>query len=308
MITAKSLTKQYGSRKAISDVSFNINKGEIVGFLGPNGAGKTTTMKILTGYMAPNQGEAFLNGVNVFKEPFKAKKKLGYLPEIPPVYMDMTVEDYLKYVARLKLCPKKNISKLVEEAIKKTNLQDVRKRLIQNLSKGFKQRTGLAQALVSDPEILILDEPTVGLDPKQVIEIRETLKQLKGQHTIILSTHILSEVQISCDRVIIINEGKIVTEDSLEGLSRKMRAKRQILLTVKKPSEDLTAKIQSLKGVLSVQKNGSGFELDVEPDENINEEVAKTVISGSYGLIELRERAFNLEDVFIRLTNKEVKK
>ena len=307
MIQASSLTKQYGSRKAISDVSFTVNKGEIVGFLGPNGAGKTTTMKILTGYMAPNQGEVHLDGIDVFKEPFIAKQKLGYLPEIPPVYFDMNVEDYLKYVACLKLCPKQKIPKLVEKAIKKANLQDVRKRLIQNLSKGFKQRTGLAQALVSDPEILILDEPTVGLDPKQVIEIRETLKQLKGQHTIILSTHILSEVQISCDRVIIINEGKIITEDSLEGLSRKMRAKRQILLKVKKASDDLASKIKSIKGVLSAQRTSSGFELDVEPEESINEEVAKVVISGSYGLIELQERAFNLEDVFIRLTNKEDK-
>ena len=308
MIQAKSLTKKYGSRKAISDVSFTVNKGEVVGFLGPNGAGKTTTMKILTGYMAPNQGEVYLDGVDVFKEPFIAKKKLGYLPEIPPVYSDMTVEDYLKYVARLKLCTKEKIPKLVEGAIEKANLQDVRKRLIQNLSKGFKQRTGLAQALVSDPDILILDEPTVGLDPQQVIEIRETLKQLKGQHTIILSTHILSEVQISCDRVIIINEGKIITEDSLEGLSQKMRAKRQILLKVKKSSNELIPKMESIKGVLSAQKTKSGFELDVEPDEGINEEVAKAVISGSYGLIELQERAFNLEDVFIRLTNKESKK
>ncbi len=307
MITAKSLTKQYGSRKAISNVSFTIKKGEVVGFLGPNGAGKTTTMKILTGYMAPHKGEVYLDGVDVFKEPFSAKKKIGYLPEIPPVYTDMTVEDYLNYVARLKLCPKDKISKRVEEAIEKANLQDVRKRLIQNLSKGFKQRTGLAQALVNDPEILILDEPTVGLDPKQVIEIRETLKQLKGQHTIILSTHILSEVQISCDRVIIINEGNIVTEDSLEGLSKKMRAKRQILLKVKKASDELISKMKSIKGVLSVQKADSYFELDVEPDESINEEIAKTVISNSYGFIELQERAFNLEDVFIRLTNKEAK-
>ena len=308
MIQAQSLTKLYGSRKAISNVSFTVNKGEIVGFLGPNGAGKTTTMKILTGCMAPHQGEVYLDGINVFKEPLTAKKKLGYLPEIPPVYTDMIVEDFLKYVARLKLCPKEKISNLVEEAIEKANLQDVRKRLIHNLSKGFKQRTGLAQALVNNPEILILDEPTVGLDPKQVIEIRETLKQLKGQHTIILSTHILSEVQISCDRVIIINEGSIVTEDSLEGLSRKMRAKKQIVLKVKKSDEALLSQLKSIKGVLSAQKTDSGLELDVEPDESINEKVAKTVIQGSYGLIELQEQAFNLEDVFIHLTDKEAEK
>ena len=303
MISARSLTKTYGNRKAISEVSFTVGKGEVVGFLGPNGAGKTTTMKILTGYMAPNSGSVHLDGIDVFKEPFKAKKKLGYLPEQPPIYTDMTVEDYLKYVARLKLCSKKEIPSLVEGAIKKVGLQSVRKRLINNLSKGFKQRTGLAQALVSHPEILILDEPTVGLDPKQVIEIRETLKQLKGRHTIILSTHLLSEAQINCDRVIIINEGKIITEDSIKGLSQKMRAKRQIFLRVKKSPSSLPDKMKSIKGVLSVQKEGKGFVLDVELEESLNEEVAKMAISNSYGLLELKEKAFSLEDIFIRLTD-----
>ena len=304
MIEARALTKKYGSRTAISNVSFTVKKGEVVGFLGPNGAGKTTTMKILTGYMAPQQGEAFLDGIDVFKDPISAKKKLGYLPEAPPLYTDMTVEDYLHYVARLKLCPQEKIPKLVNDAIQKVGLRDVRDRLIQNLSKGFKQRTGLAQALVSDPEILILDEPTVGLDPKQVIEIRETLKQLKGQHTIILSTHILSEVQISCDRVIIINEGKIVTEDSLEDLNKKMRkGKRQLQLKVKKSDKNLISKIEAVKGVLSAQETPSGLTLDIEKDETINEEVAKVVISNSYGFIELREQSLNLEDLFIRLTD-----
>ena len=306
MIQAQALTKKYGSRTAVSNLSFTVNKGEVVGFLGPNGAGKTTTMKILTGYMAPNQGEVFLDKINMFKEPFKAKKKIGYLPESPPIYMDMAVEDYLKYVARLKLCPKEKITKMVEEALSKVNLQTVRKRLIQNLSKGFKQRVGLAQALVSDPEILILDEPTIGLDPKQVIEMRDTLTQLKGQHTIILSTHILSEAQIICDRVIIINEGQVVTEDSLEGLNQKMQAKaqRQILLRVKNPSDKIISQMESIKGVVSAQKTRSGCILDVESDENVNEEIAKAVISNSYGLIELKEKILNLEDVFIQLTDK----
>ena len=305
MIEARSLTKKYGSRTAISNVSFTVNKGEVVGFLGPNGAGKTTTMKILTGYMAPQQGEVYLDRINVFENPIAAKQKLGYLPEAPPLYTDMTVEDYLRYVAQLKLCPKAKISRLVEDVIQKVSLQEVRGRLIQNLSKGFKQRTGLAQALVSDPEILILDEPTVGLDPKQVIEIRDTLKQLKGQHTIILSTHILSEVQISCDRVIIINEGKIVIEDSLENLNKKMRSgKRQLQLKVKKSDEKLVSKIKSIKGVLSVQEIPSGLILDIEKDETINEEVIKVVISNSYGLIELKEQSLSLEDLFIRLTDK----
>ena len=306
MIQAQALTKKYGPRSAVSNLSFTVNKGEVVGFLGPNGAGKTTTMKILTGYMAPNQGEVYLDKINMFKEPFKAKRKLGYLPESPPIYMDMTVEDYLRYVARLKLCPKEKISKMVEKAISKVSLQGVQKRLIQNLSKGFKQRVGLAQALVSDPEILILDEPTIGLDPKQVIEMRETLTQLKGQHTIILSTHILSEAQIVCDRVIIINEGRIITEDSLEGLSQKMqtKAKRQIFLRVKKPLDKLSSQIENIKGLVSVKKTGSGWILDVEADENVNEEIAKAVISNGYGLIELKEKILNLEDVFIKLTNK----
>ena len=303
MIEAKALTKRYGSRKAISNVSFTVNKGEIVGFLGPNGAGKTSTMKILTGYMAPNEGEVYLDGVNVFKEPFSAKQKLGYLPEAPPIYADMIVEDYLHFVAKLKLCSKEQIPQLVESAIERVGLQSVRKRLIHNLSKGFKQRVGLAQALVSDPDILILDEPTVGLDPKQVIEMRDILRKLRGEHTIILSTHILSEVQVTCDRVIIINEGEIIAEESLSSLSEKMRAKRQILLRVKKTGDTLISSLRNIKGVLSVNKNNKEtFTLDVEQGNQINEEVAKAVISNSCGLIELREQGFNLEDVFIRLT------
>ena len=304
MITAKNLTKNYGNRTAISSVSFEIQRGEIVGFLGPNGAGKTTTMKILTGYMAPNEGEVFIDGINISEQPILAKKKLGYLPEMPPVYGEMYVEDYLKYVARLKLCEDKKIPKLVGSALEKAGLVKVRSRLIQNLSKGFKQRVGLAQALVSDPEILILDEPTVGLDPKQVIEMRELLSQLKGQHTIILSTHILPEVQVSCERVIIINEGKIVTQDSLEGLSQKMAAKSQTLLKVKKANKSLLEKLKSIKGVLGVESSSEGIKIDSSPNDNINEEIAKMVIDEKYGLLEIKNTRFDLEDVFIRLTNK----
>ena len=303
MIQAKALTKLYGSRKAISDVSFTINKGEIVGFLGPNGAGKTTTMKILTGYMPPNKGEVYLDGLDISKEPFLAKKKLGYLPEAPPVYTDMIVEDYLRYTAKLKLCPKPDISESVETAIERVGLQSVKKRLIQNLSKGFKQRLGLAQALVNNPDILILDEPTVGLDPKQVIEMRGILKKLKGDHTIILSTHILSEAQVTCDRVIIINEGNIIAEESLSSLSEKMQAKRRILLRVKKPSSRLLSDLKKIEGVLSVSENNKEtFILDVGRGDQINESAAQAVISNSCGLIELKEEGFNLEELFIRLT------
>ncbi|MBC6415759.1 MAG: ABC transporter ATP-binding protein [Bdellovibrionales bacterium] len=307
MIKVHSLSKSYGSRQAISDVSFEINKGEVVGFLGPNGAGKTTTMKILTGYMVPHKGSVQLDGIDILKEPLLAKKKLGYLPEFPPIYTDMYVENYLQYVAKLKLCPKKEIPKRVDLTLEKVGLKEVRKRLIKNLSKGFKQRVGLAQALVSQPEILILDEPTVGLDPKQVKDIRNTLIQLKGQHTIILSTHILSEVQISCDRVIVINKGKIVMQDSLTGLSQKMRAKRQIVLTVRKVSDDLLLKLKKVQGVISVTQEDRSFVLDVEKENSINEDLARFVVNNSYGLIELKEKSFNLEDVFIRLTEQSKK-
>jgi len=305
MIQAKNLTKNYGSRSALLDVSFTVNKGEVVGFLGPNGAGKTTTMKILTGYMASQKGSVLLDGIDILAEPLKAKKKIGYLPEAPPVYQDMYVEDYLEYVAQLKLCPKKDIPHLVNGVLKKVGLEEVRKRLIQNLSKGFKQRVGLAQALVSDPEILILDEPTVGLDPKQVKEIRDTLIQLKGKHTIILSTHILSEVQATCDRVIVINEGQIITEDSLEGLSQKMKAQRQISVRVQTPSDKLTDEFKKVKGVLDLKADKNHYLLNVEKEESINQTLAQKVIDNSAGLIELKEESFNLEDVFIRLTEKQ---
>ena len=304
MIVAKKITKKYGHREAISNVSFTVNKGEVVGFLGPNGAGKTTTMKILTGYMSPFSGSVEINNTDLFTDPINVKKHIGYLPETPPVYGEMPVEGYLKYAAKLKLCEKNKIKSLVESAMEKTGLTDVRSRLIQNLSKGFRQRVGLAQALVSDPEILILDEPTVGLDPNQVIEMRELLSQLKGQHTIILSTHILPEVQASCDRVIIINEGKIIAEDSLDGLGKKMEAKSQVLLSVQNPSQELINQLKQLDFVTDARKHKDQIEIDVTPKQGANESIAKTVISGGYGLLELKNTKFNLEDVFISLTHK----
>lgn len=305
MIKAQNLTKYYGRRRAIEGVSFEIQKGEVVGFLGPNGAGKTTTMKILTGYMSPLEGNVFIDGIDISEDPIQAKSKIGYLPEIPPVYADMYVEDYLEYGAKLKLGEATKIKGLVEQAIEKTGLASVRSRLIQNLSKGFKQRVGLAQALVSDPDILVLDEPTVGLDPNQVIEMRELLAQLKGQHTIILSTHILSEVQLTCQKVIIINEGRIITQDTLEGLSKRMQTKSQIFLKVKNLSDELLNRLKSVSGVLQVEKQNEGVRINVSQQDSLNEEVAKVVISGGYGLVEIRNIEFNLEDVFIQMTKKE---
>ena len=305
MIVAKNLYKNYGHRMAISDVSFSVKKGEVLGFLGPNGAGKTTTMKILTGYMAPTRGDVSIEGVDIFEDSILAKQKLGYLPETPPVYGDMYVMDYLKFVAKLKLCQKDKIDSLVNSALQKVGIgSSVKNRLIKNLSKGFQQRVGLAQALVSNPEVLVLDEPTVGLDPKQVLEIRTLLKQLKGSHTIILSTHILREVQLSCDRVLIIDEGKIIAEESLKDLKQKMSVKRKIILKVRDLSNTLINQLTSLQGVLNATIHQNEIHLQISSQSRINEQIAQTVVAGQFGLLEMKELDFNLEDVFIRLTDK----
>ena len=306
MIEVRQLSKQYGQRKAVQNLSFTVRKGEVVGFLGPNGAGKTTTMKILTGCMAATSGEIYIDGKDIFEDPIAAKSKIGYLPETPPLYGDMRVENYLRYTAVLKNTPKKQLTSLVERALSKTGLLDVRKRLIQNLSKGFKQRVGLAQALVSDPEILILDEPTIGLDPSQIIEVRRLIAGLKGKHTIILSTHILSEVQAGCDRVLIIKDGRMAAQESLSSLRDKQyKGQRNITVRVHKTSQNLISLLNQLEGVQSAKAGSSSQTLYVqakrEAGSSINEEIAKKVIESGAGLMELNE-SFNLEDVFLRLT------
>lgn len=305
MIEIKNLTKSYGSIKAIENLNFKVNKGEVVGFLGPNGAGKSTTMKIITGYMAPTSGMVKVADFDVFENPIEVKKRIGYLPEVPPVYLDMQVDDYLRYVAQLKKVPKPELNKKVQRAIEKTYLGDVQKRLIGNLSKGFKQRVGIAEAIVSEPEILILDEPTVGLDPKQVAEIRTLIQTLSGEHTVILSTHILPEVQATCRRIIIINRGKIVAEDTLEGLDRKMRGSHQILLKVKRSTDSLKGQLKALSGIMEVQDRGDGqLYIDtVESDNVIMERIAETAIRCQAGLMELRHLEGNLEEIFIKLTS-----
>ena len=303
MIEACNLHKSYGHRAAVRDVSFTVNKGEIVGFLGPNGAGKTTTMRMLTGYMSPSQGKVLIDSQDISEYPVEVKQKIGYLPEAPPLYKDMYVRDYLQFTARLKCCPSHKIPALTVRAIEKAGLQSVQKRLIGNLSKGFQQRVGLAQAIITDPDILILDEPTVGLDPRQVVEIRELLADLKGQHTIILSTHILPEVQTSCDRVIIIHEGSIVTTSTLQELGSKLSAQKTITLKIRNNSPALLEKLQSLKGVLSVQDKKTSIELQTSSDSSVNEQVAQVAVSGNFGLLEMKEEGLNLEEVFIRLTD-----
>ena len=303
MIEACNLHKSYGHRAAVRDVSFTVNKGEIVGFLGPNGAGKTTTMRMLTGYMSPSQGKVLIDNQDISEHSVEAKQKIGYLPEAPPLYKDMYVRDYLQFAARLKCCPSHKIPTLTVRAIEKAGLKSVQKRLIGNLSKGFQQRVGLAQAIIADPAILILDEPTVGLDPRQVVEIRELLADLKGQHTIILSTHILPEVQTSCDRVVIIHEGSIVTTSTLQELGSKLSAQKTITLKIRNNSPALLEKLQSLKGVLSVQDKKTFIELQTSSDTSVNEQVAQVAVSGNFGLLEMKEEGLNLEEVFIRLTD-----
>ena len=305
MIEVSKVSKKYGSRLAVEDLSFSVEKGEVVGFLGPNGAGKTTTMKMITGCMAPTFGDIKIDGENILDNPIEIKKKIGYLPEVPPLYSDMYVEDYLYYVAHLKKCPKDQIKQQVNSVIDKIGLQSVRRRLINNISKGFKQRTGLAQALVTDPEILILDEPTVGLDPNQVLEIRNLISQLRGKHTVILSTHILSEVQASCDRVIIIKDGKMVTQDSLSSLrSKQQQSRHRISVRVKNISDQLIDELKLLKNIEDVNiSENSMLVLSVlaGSDGNLNEEVAKKIIEMGAGFLELNE-SFSLEDVFLKLT------
>jgi ABC-2 type transport system ATP-binding protein len=302
MIEVKNLSKSYGGTQAISNLNFSVQKGEVVGFLGPNGAGKSTTMKIITGFMAPTEGQAIVAGFDVFENPLEVKRRIGYLPETPPVYGDMKVKDYLRYVAELKGVDRQKISHAVDSSIEKTHLQSVAHRYIQNLSKGFKQRVGIAQALVSDPEVLILDEPTVGLDPKQVAEIRELIQGLKGHHTLILSTHILPEVQMTCGRIIIIHQGQIVAQDSLENLSQLQSGNRKIYLRVRK-SLPRGAETLKIEGVLNARELVSNeWEIDCRDQEDLVEKVALKVIESGSGLVEISSVRADLEDIFLKLT------
>ncbi len=304
MIEVKNLTKNYGSRAAIRNLSFSVAKGDVVGFLGPNGAGKSTTMKIITGFMAPSSGQALVGGLDVFEDPIGVKRKIGYLPETPPVYADMRIQAYLEYVARLKGIGPEDVAKRVAYALDKTNLTEARQRLIHNLSKGFRQRVGIAQAIVSDPEVLILDEPTVGLDPVQVAEIRDLIKELRGRHTIILSTHILSEVQAVCDRAIIIHQGQIVAQDSIKNLSSYGQAKGVVQLRLRKDAADLGALLRGLPGFVSADRLGTArdWRVSLELGDEALERVAQKIVDADLGLLEFTPAKVDLEDVFLKLT------
>jgi ABC-2 type transport system ATP-binding protein len=310
VIEVEHVSKVFNGRKAVDDVSFKVEKGEILGFLGPNGAGKTTTMRILTCYMPSTEGTARVAGYDVFDQSIEVRRRIGYLPENPPIYPEMTVDSYLSFVAAIKGTRSNQRKSQVDEAVDKCNLGEVRKRIIGKLSKGYKQRVGLAQALLNNPEVLILDEPTLGLDPKQIHEVRALIKSLASTHTVILSTHILPEVSMTCNRVVIINKGKVVAKDTPEGLAHQMRGAERISLTVEGPVEAVREKLQSIDGVLNIQIDSAGenqavFTVECELNSDLRRVLAATVVSQNWGLLELRGVSMSLEDVFINLITKE---
>lgn len=306
MIEAVHLTKVYDNTPAVTDVSFTVEKGEVLGFLGPNGAGKTTTMRVLTGYLPPTSGTATVAGFDILKDSLEVRKRIGYMPENPPLYNEMTVNSFLKFIARIKRVSKSKEKERLDYVVDRCALQAVSGRLIGHLSRGYRQRVGLAQALIHDPEVLILDEPTIGLDPTQIIEIRQLIKGLAGEHTVILSSHILPEVEQTCGRVVIINKGKIVAIDTPEKLSLSLRGSNVYTVTVSRPSEELASKLHAVKGVLDVRPESDGsYTIESDRDQDLCEEIAELVVHEKAGLRELRPVPFTLEDVFVQLTTKE---
>lgn len=305
MIKVTGLTKDYGARRAIDNVTFDAEQGEIVGFLGPNGAGKTTTMRILTGYMPPTDGEAIVAGYDVVAESLEVRKRVGYLPETVPLYNDMTAFDFLKFMGELRHIP--NLDERVEESLEMVGLEERANGFIGNLSKGMRQRLGIAQALLHRPEVLILDEPTIGLDPGQVVEVRNLIKQIGKERTVLLSTHILSEAQNVCDRVLIINNGKIVTEDTPGNLQARLVGSERVVLRVRGEMDDLPKIIGKVKGVQNVSAKPDGaIEFEFAPGKDVRPEVAKTVIKEGYDLLELRPVGMSLEEIFLELTGEDV--
>ena len=308
MIKIEHLVKNYGSNCAVDDISFEIKKGEIVGFLGPNGAGKSTTMNILTGYLSASTGTVEIAGINVLDNPLEAKKHIGYLPEQPPLYLDMTVEEYLIFAYNLKGC-KLNRTKHLEEICDVVKIRDVYKRLIKNLSKGYRQRVGIAQALIGNPEIIIFDEPTVGLDPKQIIEVRNLLRNLGRDHTVILSTHILQEVQAVCDRIVIINKGKIVADELTENITRAVESNRRFKIKVCGPQKEILAALRSKPGILHAEmlagKDGDAYVFNIESDVgvDIRKSLFYTLAEKNWPLVGMEALGMSLEDVFVAIVD-----
>jgi len=311
LIEVQHLTKRYGPVTAVNDVSFTVERGEILGFLGPNGAGKTTTMRVLTGYMPPSEGKAIVAGYDVLEQPIEAKRRTGYLPETPPLYPDMTVREYLTFVARIKGVPRKESKSRIGGMMQKMRIDDVADRPCGKLSKGYRQRVGLAQAMLHNPDVLILDEPTAGLDPKQIIETRELIKGLAGDHTIILSTHILPEVSQTCQRVVIINKGKVVAVDTPDNLTSRLRGSETMYLQVDAQGADAAAVLQRVAGVKRVavadtKQQIVGFEIDSETGHDVRRELAAAVVGRGWGLLEMRPMRMSLEEIFLHVTTEDV--
>lgn len=311
MIEVEKLTKKYGDHVAVDNLSFRVERGMIYGFLGPNGAGKSTTMNMMTGYIAATSGTVKINGYDILKNPEQAKKSIGYLPELPPVYQDMTVYEYLKFVAELKKVKKSEQKAQIEDVMAQTRIADVQNRLIRNLSKGYKQRVGLAQAIIGYPEVLILDEPTVGLDPKQIIEIRELIRELAKKHTIILSSHILSEVSAVCDHIMIISKGKLVASDTPEGLVTRLKGGRQLMMSVQGEQSGLEEILQSIGQIKDYSIQPSKAEgcvsaiIRTQEQDDIRIELFHRLAAADLPIMELSLSEKSLEDVFLELTGEE---
>jgi ABC-2 type transport system ATP-binding protein len=306
VIEVQHLTKRYGPVTAVDDVSFKAERGEILGFLGPNGAGKTTTMRVLTGYMPATDGKAIVAGYDVLEQPVEAKRRTGYLPETPPLYPDMTVSDYLTFCARIKGVPRSERATRLKTVMERTQIADVANRHCSKLSKGYRQRVGLAQALLHNPDVLILDEPTAGLDPKQIIETRRLIKGLGGDHTIILSTHILPEVSQTCNRIVIINKGRVVAVDTPDNLTARLRGSETLYVQVDAMGADAEGTLSSIPGVTRVSNSDrrdsiAGYEVDSESGRDVRRELASVVVSRGWGLLELRPMRMGLEEIFLKV-------
>jgi ABC-2 type transport system ATP-binding protein len=310
VIEVQHLTKRYGPTTAVDDVTFRVERGEVLGFLGPNGAGKTTTMRVLTGYMPPSEGKAIVAGYDVMTQPIEAKRRTGYLPETPPLYPEMTVRDYLSFVARIKGVPRTERKSRVNTVMERTRIADMANRHCSKLSKGYRQRVGLAQAIMHNPDVLILDEPTAGLDPKQIIETRQLIKDLGGDHTVILSTHILPEVSQTCHRVVIINKGRVVAVDTPENLTARLRGSETMFVQVDAPGADVAGALQAVPGVTQVSASDTrgtitSFEINSETGRDVRRDLAATIVRQGWGLLELRPLRMSLEEIFLHLTTEE---
>jgi ABC-2 type transport system ATP-binding protein len=312
MIDVQDLTKDYGPHRAITDVTFKVDKGEVLGFLGPNGAGKTTTMRILTGYMPATSGTVKIAGYDIFKQSVEARRRIGYLPETVPLYPEMSIRAYLDFMAKIKGIPRRERRGQLERVMEATRTTERADQLIHKLSKGFRQRVGLAQALLGNPDVLILDEPTVGLDPKQIIEVRDLIKSFGGEHTVILSTHILPEVEMTCSRVIVIKNGALVADDTPETLRRRLGGAEAIQLDVRGPRAAVLERLKRVPRVTAVTVVGDGrtdgvttYNVASELGADVREELARSIVEANYGLLELRQSGMSLEDIFLELTTEE---